>query len=84
MCGIGKQLTKKTDLALQYERMLHEQFAMQVSFRHDWSTFLIRVGGVSKRGYCCCFVRRSEVCSPENGLLCVFGQATPASTAETG
>ena len=26
----------------------------------------------------------SEVCSPENGLLCVFGQAPPASTAETG
>jgi hypothetical protein len=50
MCGIGKQLTKKTDLALQYERILHEQFAMQVSFRHDWSTFLIRVGVVSKRG----------------------------------
>lgn len=43
-------INKKTDLALQYERMLHEQFAMQVSFRHDWSTFLIRVGGVSKRG----------------------------------
>ena len=84
MCGIGKQLTKKTDLALQYERMLHEQFAMQVSFRHDWLTFLIRVGVVSNRGYCCRFVRRSEVRSPENGLLCVFGQANPASTAETG
>ena len=40
-------INKKTDLALQYERMLHEQFAMQVSFRHDWSTFLIRVGVVS-------------------------------------
>ena len=44
MCGIGKQLTKKTDLALQYERILHEQFAMQVSFRHDWSTFLLELG----------------------------------------
>ena len=49
MCGIGKQLTKKTDLALQYERILHEQFAMQVSFRHDWSTENLIERGVSKR-----------------------------------
>ena len=33
-------INKKTDLALQYERILHEQFAMQVSFgMKDWSTF---------------------------------------------
>ena len=36
---------------------------------------------MSKRGQCCRFVRRGEVRSPENSLLCVFGQANPAPTA---
>ena len=36
--------------------------------------------GVSKRGQCCRVVRRGKVRSPENSLLCVFGQASPAPT----
>ena len=44
MCGIGKQLTKKPDLALQYERMLHEQFAMQVSFGMIGQLFELELG----------------------------------------
>ena len=31
-----------------------------------------------------CLVCRGEVCSPENSLLCVFGQANPAPTADDG
>ena len=26
------------------------------------------------------FANRGEICSPENSLLCVFGQANPAPT----
>ena len=29
-------------------------------------------------------MRRGEVCSPENGLFCVFGQANPAPTTDDG
>ncbi|MEQ2954969.1 hypothetical protein [Phocaeicola massiliensis] len=39
---------------------------------------------VSKRGKCCRLVHRGEVRSPENSLLCVFGQANPAPTADDG
>ena len=29
-------------------------------------------------------MRRGEVCSPENSLFCVFGQANPAPTTDDG
>ena len=60
MCGIGKQLTKKTDLALQYERMLHEQFAMQVSLCQNVDNAVVSFVGVR-------FARPKTVCFVSSG-----------------
>ena len=43
---------------------------------------MITVCGCVKTWIMLSFVRRGEVRSPENSLLCVFGQATPAPTVD--